>query len=201
MEKLQHKNRENQFSRFFFCYWRIKKENGSGNNKYQWESETAWQTCFCRVIRSQSSTSHGFSSSGIFTLTSTRFINVSSCSHQQTRGLLSKNTHACVMTEPRCSCGCRTFNGFITSLLARLIILSTGISLARRRSGGFANSHFPPWGRRELSSFVEGALGLLLNWSLLLPQELHKQDTWDVITSVVLHHGASVWAMLILVYS
>lgn len=35
-------------------------------------------TCFCRVIRSQSSTSHGFSSSGIFTLTSTLFMKVSS---------------------------------------------------------------------------------------------------------------------------
>lgn len=36
-------------------------------------------TCFCLVIRSQSSTSHGFNSSGIFTFTSTRLINVSSC--------------------------------------------------------------------------------------------------------------------------
>lgn len=35
-------------------------------------------TCFCRVIKSQSSTSHGFSSSGILTLTSTLFMNVSS---------------------------------------------------------------------------------------------------------------------------
>lgn len=35
-------------------------------------------TCFCLVIKSQSSTSHGFSSSGIFTFTSTLFINVSS---------------------------------------------------------------------------------------------------------------------------
>lgn len=35
-------------------------------------------TCFCRVMRSQSSTSQGFSSSGIFTFTSTRLVNISS---------------------------------------------------------------------------------------------------------------------------
>lgn len=35
-------------------------------------------TCFCLVIRSQSSTNQGFSSSGIFTFTSTRLVNISS---------------------------------------------------------------------------------------------------------------------------
>lgn len=38
-------------------------------------------TCFCLVTRSQSSTSQGLSSSGIFTFTSTRLANISSWTH------------------------------------------------------------------------------------------------------------------------
>lgn len=41
-------------------------------------------TCFCRVMRSQSSTSQGFNSSGIFTFTSTRLVNISSWIHTHT---------------------------------------------------------------------------------------------------------------------
>lgn len=41
-------------------------------------------TCFCRMTRSQSSTSQGFISSGIFTFTSMRLANISSWTNAET---------------------------------------------------------------------------------------------------------------------
>lgn len=48
-------------------------------------------TCFCLVTRSQSSTSQGLSSSGIFTFTSTRLANISSWTHGITEQLKKRD--------------------------------------------------------------------------------------------------------------
>lgn len=61
-------------------------------------------TCFCRVMRSQSSTNQGFSSSGIFTFTSTRLVNISSCTHRKTHKVFAGYYDGCVLFESSNAC-------------------------------------------------------------------------------------------------
>lgn len=66
-----------------FCVWTAEPSQSQSRSEQTplWFETCGFfylHTCFCLVTRSQSSTSQGFSSSGIFTFTSTRFANISS---------------------------------------------------------------------------------------------------------------------------